>query len=82
MTAPNTNVEKQAKRHRGPLVGIVVVIVFAIIMAFVWAGGDDLTDDDAQDGTAEVQDSLESPGTETVQELADDAADGAIAEEN
>lgn len=58
MSSPETNVDKQVKRHKGPLIGIIAVIVFAGLMAFFWAGGEDLTEDDAQDGAAEVQDTL------------------------
>ena len=32
MSAPQTNVEKQAKRHRLPLTGFVVVVVFALTL--------------------------------------------------
>lgn len=58
MSSPETNVDKQVKRHKGPLIGIIAVIVFAGLMAFFWAGGEDLTEDDPQDGAAEVQDTL------------------------
>lgn len=32
MSASNTNIEKQAKRHRGPMVGIVVSLVWAGVL--------------------------------------------------
>lgn len=32
MSAPNTDPEKQAKRHKGPLSGIILVVVFAIVL--------------------------------------------------
>ncbi|NSX53620.1 hypothetical protein [Parasulfitobacter algicola] len=32
MSAPNTNIEKQEKRHSGSLIGIAVVVVFALIL--------------------------------------------------
>lgn len=41
MSAPDTDLEKQRKRHRGPIVGIVVGLVFVAIVAlaaFVWPG--------------------------------------------
>jgi hypothetical protein len=41
MSAPDTNLEKQRKRHRGPIVGIVAALVFVAILAlaaFVWPG--------------------------------------------
>ncbi|MBP1804581.1 hypothetical protein [Rubellimicrobium aerolatum] len=42
MSAPNTNIDKQAHRHRGPLRGMFAVVLFALILlgllAF-WAFG-------------------------------------------
>jgi len=41
MSAPDTDLEKQAKRHRGPIVGITFGLVFVVIVAlgaFVWPG--------------------------------------------
>lgn len=38
MSAPNTNLEKQRKRHRGPLIGIVLVILFVGIILVWWLG--------------------------------------------
>lgn len=41
MSAPDTNLEKQRKRHRGPIVGITAGLVFVAILAlaaFVWPG--------------------------------------------
>jgi len=32
MSAPQTNIEKQAKRHRGPLTGIVVALSVAALL--------------------------------------------------
>lgn len=36
MSAPNTNVEKQARRHRPALIGITAAIVFAAVLFVVW----------------------------------------------
>ena len=36
MSAPRTNIEKQEKRHAGPLIGIAACIVFAIIIVFAY----------------------------------------------
>ncbi|MAQ84898.1 MAG: hypothetical protein CMH12_16860 [Maritimibacter sp.] len=30
MSAPDTNIEKQTRWHRGPLIGMAVVVVFAL----------------------------------------------------
>ena len=35
MSASETNVKKQAKRHRGPLIGMIAVLIFALGL-FVW----------------------------------------------
>lgn len=39
MSAPDTNVEKQAKNHKGPLTGMAGVLIFAgvlLIALIVW----------------------------------------------
>lgn len=38
MTAPDTNTEKQTKRHKGPLLGIAAALVFSFIIAIVLIG--------------------------------------------
>lgn len=41
MSAPNTNLETQRKRHRGPIIGITAGLVFVAIVtlgAFMWPG--------------------------------------------
>ena len=32
MSSSNTNIETQARRHRGPLVGIALAVVFAALL--------------------------------------------------
>ena len=36
MSAPNTNIEKQARRHRGPLIGMALAAVFGVLMIVYW----------------------------------------------
>ncbi|OWU80487.1 hypothetical protein [Phaeobacter sp. 22II1-1F12B] len=36
MTAPDTNVEKQARNHRGPLWGIMLCFVFVALLTVGW----------------------------------------------
>jgi hypothetical protein len=55
MSAPETNVEKQARRHKGPLVGIAVAIVAALV-ALVAVGLFSSTDDTPTALPAEVAD--------------------------
>lgn len=46
MSAPDTNVEKQEKKHKVPLVGMVAVVGFALVLLlglvfFVFADGEE-----------------------------------------
>lgn len=34
MSAPNTNLEKQERRHRGPLIGITAGLLFVAVLLF------------------------------------------------
>ena len=34
MSAPRTNVETQARWHRGPIIGMIVVVIFALSLLF------------------------------------------------
>ncbi len=57
MSAPETNVEKQTRRHKGPLIGIAVAIAFvlAVIVALSMTSSDeevDLPDDASLDAGA------------------------------
>ncbi|SEW19403.1 hypothetical protein SAMN04488515_1521 [Cognatiyoonia koreensis] len=41
MSAPDTNVNKQTRRHRGPIIGIALVLAFAAVLflgllGYVW----------------------------------------------
>ncbi|MCE6961664.1 hypothetical protein LAZ40_21770 [Cereibacter sphaeroides] len=36
MSASENNLEKQKRRHRGPLIGIIVVVVFALGLLLWW----------------------------------------------
>lgn len=59
MSAPDTNIKKQKRRHKGPLTGIPLAILLATI-AFVgflaWAALTDSDTDGAQSG-----ETVESP---------------------
>ena len=45
MSAPNTNIEKQAKKHKGPLIGMAAALIWggvllsALIVWTVYKGG-------------------------------------------
>ena len=51
MSAPQTNVEKQRKRHIGPLIGISAGLIFAAIIFVFFLG--EQTDGDADDPLAD-----------------------------
>ena len=57
MSAPNTNVEKQEKRHAGPLVimAACVAMVAVILVAFLAFQTDDVEDGENPVVTAPVQ---------------------------
>lgn len=38
MSAPQTNLERQKQRHRGPLIGISIVLLFVLLFVFFWSG--------------------------------------------
>lgn len=38
MSAPNTNVERQKRRHRGPLVGILGGLAFVALLFILYLG--------------------------------------------
>ena len=35
MSSPQTNLETQKRRHKGPLIGIAVVLAFALVLLFL-----------------------------------------------
>lgn len=36
MSAPQTNIEKQKRWHRGPLIGMALVVIFGVGLIFFW----------------------------------------------
>jgi len=36
MSAPQTNIEKQKRWHRGPLIGMALATIFGFAMIFFW----------------------------------------------
>lgn len=47
MSAPNTNIEKQRRRHWGPLIGMAVVVAFGVAMIMIWLGEEAVQSDPA-----------------------------------
>ena len=44
MSAPQTNIEKQKRWHRGPLIGMALVTLFGVAMIFFWLMGEAAND--------------------------------------
>jgi len=75
MSPPDVPVEKQERRHRGPLIGMILVVVFGVGLIFYWiaeaivqspesgngAGGEP-TPAEVREGTVDVP--PEAPTTE------------------
>ena len=36
MSAPQTNIKKQRRRHKGPLVGLTLVVIFGVGLILYW----------------------------------------------
>lgn len=43
MSAPQTNIERQKRRHRGPIVGITLGVVFVLllVLGYGWTTGEE-----------------------------------------
>ncbi|OYU38847.1 MAG: hypothetical protein CFE33_13525 [Pseudorhodobacter sp. PARRP1] len=54
MSAPNTNIEKQARRHRGPLIGMALAALFGVALIVYW-----LMQESAQSNPPAPQDQIE-----------------------
>ncbi|MGR3756706.1 MAG: hypothetical protein ACU0AT_05700 [Tranquillimonas sp.] len=73
MSAPRTNIKKQERRHKVPLIGMVIVVGFALVLlalySFVVAerGTEPRTPDVRNTGTGEVvvdeKTSVDQPGS-------------------
>ncbi len=51
MSASDNDIEKQKRRHRGPLIGIAVVVIFALGY-MVWWFGHEVSEGNAPEGSA------------------------------
>ena len=49
MSAPQTNIEKQKRRHRGPLVGMIVVVL-AVTLGYLWWVGYEVAESNPPQG--------------------------------
>ncbi len=63
MSAPNTNIDKQARRHRGPLIGMALAVLFGVLLIVYW-----LFEESAQSDPPAPQDAVETvPSTAPVE---------------
>ena len=70
MAAPDTNLERQKRWHRWPLIGIGASVAFGILMMFFWLFGtvsdaDPESPVEAQSGEQQGGGSAPAPGQET-----------------
>lgn len=55
MSAPQTNLEKQEKRHWGPIAGITLALIVAVAAAVYFIGADEVENDAVDpDGTPDA----------------------------
>ncbi|MFN4171084.1 MAG: hypothetical protein ACK4GW_04965 [Pseudorhodobacter sp.] len=54
MSAPQTNIKRQQRRHRGPLIGITAGLTFVVLLAlgYFWYSGSQDTIQDAPPETS------------------------------
>ncbi|WP_179380384.1 DUF2273 domain-containing protein [Jannaschia marina] len=67
MSAPDTNVEKQAKNHYGPIIGITAGLVFAGIMLVAYLFFIATPEDDSPDATP-TGEAVQTDGNATITE--------------
>ena len=60
MSAPRTNIEKQLRQHRGPIIGMAVILL-VVLLGFVWWLADE-TDDPQMPGDTPVEE-MTTPAT-------------------
>ncbi len=73
MSAPDTGIETQKRRHRGPLIGMAVAVIVGVSFMTFWLFGEVATADDPQINDAQVEGQdftvseteTDSPGTPT-----------------
>ena len=72
MSAPHTDLEKQEKRHKGPLTGMAIVAVFGVLLIILlafWGFG--------MGNTPEAESTVEAVGSGEVEETGTDEIVGA-----
>ncbi|QHQ35799.1 hypothetical protein [Algicella marina] len=54
MTPPDTNIEKQKRRHLGPLVGMGIAVVFGVGLIIYWISEAVVTAPETEDPTEQA----------------------------
>jgi hypothetical protein len=70
MSAPEVNIEKQKRRHRGPLIGMAVVVLFVVALILYWPSEETPTEvpqgtDLEIEGQGSPSSTAPQPGTDT-----------------
>lgn len=60
MSAPQTNLDKQRRRHWAPLLGILLVVLFGVMMIVYWIG-EEVAESDPPVGGDAVTGTLSEP---------------------
>ena len=80
MSAPNTNVEKQSRRHAGPIIGMAAGLAFVVIILiayFFWIASPSTEEPTAIDGNdAQIVDPQPADGEPTVDPTAPVSTEG------
>lgn len=63
MSAPQTDPAKQRRRHRGPLIGITLVLIFVALIFLWWVLGD-VAQSGGQDNS-----NVDEPGSAPLEEI-------------
>lgn len=67
MSAPETNITTQKRRHRGPLVGMAVGLLFVVSLIVFWPRGDSTADlTPAESDAAIAEPNVPAADTQTV----------------
>lgn len=54
MSHTDNNVQRQKRRHRGPLIGMAVVVIFALVLLVWWLGYEAYEADGPQGAPAQI----------------------------
>lgn len=75
MTAPDTNLKKQKKRHKGPLIGMAIAVIVAVLF-LIWMLSQNLGTDTPEQEAApsQVEETVGPPASGSVSGPSDTGA--------